>query len=94
MLVNCIQIRYIEVLEDILTLATRITTLRLYSASPDCCRIDNSPVVLIHSPDFQQLYLAVLLPPSSLSLISHFAMWSIGGTILSLSPLLSPSQIK
>ncbi|KAK8804087.1 hypothetical protein WA171_000180 [Blastocystis sp. BT1] len=85
---------YIEVLEDILTLATRITTLRLYSASPDCCRIDNSPVVLIHSPDFQQLYLAVLLPPSSLSLISHFAMWSIGGTILSLSPLLSPSQIK
>lgn len=89
-----IRSRYIEVLEDILTLATRITTLRLYSSSPDAYRIDHSPVTVFHFSHIQQLYLAVLLPPSSLSLISHFAMWSIGGTILSLSPLLSPSQIK
>lgn len=35
---------YISVLEDILTLATRITSLQLYSPAPHATRLDRSPV--------------------------------------------------
>lgn len=37
---------YVNVLEDILTLATRITSLQLYSPAPHATRLDHSPVRL------------------------------------------------
>lgn len=51
------QLSYVNVLEDILTLATRITSLQLYSPAPHATRLDHSPVhIPLHCEDSNSIW--------------------------------------
>ena len=46
--IHCVSTSYLDVLEDSLTLASRITTLRLYTLSHQYNRINGTPVEHLH----------------------------------------------
>lgn len=75
-------------------MASRITSLQLYSVSHQYTRINGTPVSPHSPPHSQQTLIGLLLPPSSLSTLTQLAMWSIGGAAVILSPLLSAHQIQ
>ena len=75
-------------------MASRITSLQLYSVSHQYTRINGAPVSPHSPPHSQQTLIGLLLPPSSLSTLTQLAMWSIGGAAVILSPLLSAHQIQ